>query len=116
MDTVDDLNQESIKFNKYQNMTMKQVQDKTRYLQRRQLENNARTARGEDRLPDEDINKVFKPIAPPSRLNSLILSGQILSSSEQVAQFCSQSLGKWFSTGALQEAKMSQQSGSSGGT
>merc|ERR1712027_132701 len=105
MNTVDDMNQESIKFNKYQTMAIKQFQDKTRYLQKRQLDNNARTARGEDPLPDEDINKIFKPIAPPSRLNSLILSGQILSSAEQVQQFCSESMAKWFVTGALQEAK-----------
>ncbi len=84
-------------------------QDKTRWLQRRQLENNARAARGEEPLPDEDLTKAFKPIVPPSRLNSMILSGQILSSSEQVAQFCSQSLAKWFGTEALQEAKTSTQ-------
>ena len=46
METVDELNQESIKFNKYQNMAVKQCQDKTRYLQKRQVENTARSARG----------------------------------------------------------------------
>jgi translation initiation factor 3 subunit H len=108
MDTVDELNQEAIKFNKYQNMAVKQFQDKTRFLQKRQLENTARSARGEETLVDEDLNKLFKPIVPPSRLNSMILSGQILSTSEQVSQFCSQSLAKWFGTEALQEAKTSQ--------
>merc|ERR1712223_1159733 len=43
MDTVDDMNQESIK---YRTMAIKQFQDKTRYLQKRQLDNNARAARG----------------------------------------------------------------------
>merc|ERR1719433_552434 len=98
MDTVDDLNQESIKFNKYQNMAVKQIQDKTRWLQRRQQENS----------PEEDINKVFKPMAPPSRLNALVLSGQASSTAQQVAQFCSQSLAKWFATEALQEAKQTE--------
>jgi len=110
MDTVDDLNQESIKFNKYQNMAVKQIQDKTRWLQRRQQENAARTSRGEDPLPEEDINKVFKPMAPPSRLNALVLSGQASSTAQQVAQFCSQSLGKWFVTEALQDAKQTDSS------
>lgn len=105
MDSVDEVNQESIKFNKYQTLAMKQFQDKTRYLQRRQQENSARVARGEEELPEEDLTKIFKPLAPPSRLNSLILSGQILSSADQVSQFCSQSLAKWFATDALQEAK-----------
>merc|ERR1711862_525604 len=110
MDTVDDLNQESIKFNKYQNMAVKQIQDKTRWLQRLQQENAVRTSRGEDPLPEEDINKVFKPMAPPSRLNALVLSGQASSTAQQVAQFCSQSLGKWFVTEALQDAKQSDSS------
>ncbi len=109
MDTVDELNQEAIKYNKYQNMAVKQFQDKSRWLQRRQQENTARTARGEDPLPDEELNKVFKPIVPPSRLNALVLSGQILSSSEQVSQFCSESLAKWFATEALQKAKTASQ-------
>ena len=33
-----------------------------RWLQKRQLENQARASRGEDPLPEEDINKVFKVI------------------------------------------------------
>ena len=31
-----------------------------RWIQKRQLENQARAGRGEDPLPEEDINKVFK--------------------------------------------------------
>ena len=91
-------------------MAVKQIQDKTRWLQRRQQENAARTARGEDPLTEEDINKVFKPMAPPSRLNALILSGQASSTAHQVAQFCSQSLAKWFATEALQDAKQADSS------
>ena len=47
MDAVDELNQESIKFNKHQNMVLKQYQEKTRWIQKRQLENQARSTRGE---------------------------------------------------------------------
>ena len=39
MDSVDELNQESIKFNKHQNLMLKQFQEKTRFIQKRQLEN-----------------------------------------------------------------------------
>ena len=49
MDSVDELNQESIKFNKHQNMVLKQYQEKTRWIQKRQLENQARSTRGEVR-------------------------------------------------------------------
>lgn len=107
MQTVDDLNLEAIKFNNYQTDMVKQSQDKMKYLQKRQQENSQRSARGEEPLADEDLSKLFKPIPPPARLNPLILSGQTLSTSEQVSQFCSQSLAKWFSTEPLQKAKTS---------
>jgi translation initiation factor 3 subunit H len=106
MDSVDELNQESIKFNKHQNLVLKQYQEKTRWVQKKQLENQARISRGEDAAPEEDINKVFKPIAPPSRLNPLILSGTIANTSDQVSEFCSQSLAKLFITEPLQNAKL----------
>ncbi|XP_023346196.1 eukaryotic translation initiation factor 3 subunit H [Eurytemora carolleeae] len=106
MDAVDELNQESIKFNKHQNLVLKQYQEKARWVQKKQLENQARIARGEDAAPDEDINKVFKAIPPPSRLNPLILSGTIANTSDQVSEFCSQSLAKLFITEPLQNAKL----------
>lgn len=105
MDNVDELNQESIKFNKYQNMAVRQCQEKTRWLQKRQQENSARLSRGEEPLPDEDVNKQFKPSPAPSRLNALVLAGQINSTAHEVGEFCSQTLGKWFLTEALQDAK-----------
>ena len=66
MDNVDELNQESIKFNKHQNMQLKQYQEKTRWIQKRQMENQARIARGEKSpvnttfgLPDFTLIFVF---------------------------------------------------------
>jgi len=105
MEGVDELNQESIKFNKHQNLVLKQYQERTRWVQKKQLENQARASRGEDPLPDEDISKVFKPLAPPSRLNPLIMSGTIANTSDEVSEFCSQSMGKLFVTEPLQNAK-----------
>jgi len=108
MDSVDELNQESIKFNKHQNLVLKQFQEKTRFIQKRQLENQARVARGEDPLPEEDIGKVFKNVPAPSRLNPLILSGTIAFTADEVSEFCSQSLAKLFLTEPLQNAKINQ--------
>jgi len=65
---------------------------------------------GEEVLPEEDLNKIFKPLPPPSRLNALVLAGQTLSSAENVSQFCTQSLAKWFVTEALQKAKVDDNS------
>ena len=60
---------------------------------------------GEDPLADEDLSKIFKPVPPPSRLNALVLAGQTLSSAQNVSQFCTQALAKWFVTEGLQKAK-----------
>merc|ERR1712223_862644 len=70
-------------------------------------ENQARAARDEDPLPEEEINKVFKTLPPPSRINPLILSGTISNTADEVSEFCSQSLAKLFITEPLQIAKQS---------
>lgn len=110
MDRVDELNQEAIKFNRYQQLLSRQQQDKHRFLQKRAQENAARIAKDEPPLPDEDMNKMFRPHPVPSRLPPMLLAGQINTYSQHIAQFCSQSLAKLYITQALQNAKESNSS------
>ncbi|XP_072389431.1 eukaryotic translation initiation factor 3 subunit H [Diabrotica undecimpunctata] len=105
MDRVDELNQEAIKFNRYQQLVSRQQQDKHRYLQKRAQENAARVAKDEPPLPEEDINKLFRPHPVPPRLNPMIIAGQVNTYSQAISQFCSQSLAKLYITQALQNAK-----------
>ncbi|XP_018319560.1 eukaryotic translation initiation factor 3 subunit H [Agrilus planipennis] len=105
MDRVDELNQEAIKFNRYQQLVNRQQQDKHRWLQKRAQENAARAAKGEPPLPEEDINKLFRPHSVPPRLNPMLTAGQINTYSQHISQFCSQSLAKLYITQALQNAK-----------
>uniref|UniRef100_A0A6M2DJM4 Eukaryotic translation initiation factor 3 subunit H n=1 Tax=Xenopsylla cheopis TaxID=163159 RepID=A0A6M2DJM4_XENCH len=112
MDRVDELNQEAIKFNRFQQLVVRQQQDKHRYTQKRMQENAARVAKGEPPLPDEDINKIFRPHPVPPRLNPMIVSGQINTYTQHISQFCSQSLAKLYITQALQGAKESSFQGS----
>ncbi|CAB0038876.1 unnamed protein product [Trichogramma brassicae] len=105
MDRVDELNQEAIKFNRYQNLVIRQQQDKNRLLQKRAQENAARAAKDEPPLPEEDINKLIRPIPVPLRLNPMITAGQINTYSQHISQFCSQSLAKLYITQSLQNAK-----------
>ena len=67
-----------------------------------QLENQARIARGEQPLPEDDINKMFKPPPQPSRLDSLLLAGQINCYADQITEFATQSFGKLFMAESLQ--------------
>lgn len=105
MDRVDELYQEASKFNKYQQSVMRQEQDKHRQLNKLQQENNARAAKDEPLVAEEEILKQFRPLPVPPRLNPMIISGQINTVSQHINQFCSQSLAKLYLTQPLQVAK-----------
>lgn len=101
MECIDTVSQETNKLINHQRQVIKQQQAKNQYLQKRAAENNARAAKEEPPLPEEDINKLFKPIPPPPRLDALLVYGQIDSYCKQVAQYASQNLAKLFMTEAL---------------
>lgn len=105
MDRVDELNQEAIKFNRHQQLVSRQQQEKHKYLTKRAQENAARAAKDEPPLPEEDINKLFRPQPVPPRLQPMLTAGQINTYSQHISQFCSQSLAKLYITQALQGAK-----------
>ena len=65
-------------------------------------ENQLRQSRGDPPLPDDDINRMFKPPQPPPRLDSLLLSQQINCYVEQITEFATQSFGKLFMADSLQ--------------
>ncbi|XP_055683769.1 eukaryotic translation initiation factor 3 subunit H [Lutzomyia longipalpis] len=109
MDRVDELNQEATKFNKHLQQVNRQEQERHRVLTKHAQENAARIAKGEAPLPEEDVNKMFRPITVPPRLNPMIVSGQINTYAQHISQFCSQSLAKLYMTQALQGAKESKQ-------
>ncbi|CAL8096859.1 unnamed protein product [Orchesella dallaii] len=105
LEKVDELHQEAYKMNKWQMQVSKQQQEKAKYIHQRNLENATRQAKGEPALPEEDLAKVFRPIAPPSRLPPMLASGQIEMSCQQVNSFCSQALAKLFISESLQDSK-----------
>lgn len=109
MDRVDELNQEASKFNKYQQACVRQEQEKHRMLAKLAQENSTRATKGEPTLPEDDINKQFRPLPVPPRLNPMIISGQINTYCQHISQFCSQSLAKLYMTQSLQTAKEGKQ-------
>ncbi|PWN49066.1 hypothetical protein IE53DRAFT_380840 [Violaceomyces palustris] len=56
------------------------------YLARRKAENASREAQGLAPLPIEDVNKLFKIPAEPSRLEATLLLGQLDSSARRLAE------------------------------
>ncbi|XP_009993667.1 PREDICTED: eukaryotic translation initiation factor 3 subunit H [Chaetura pelagica] len=103
MDRVDEMSQDIVKYNTYLRNVSKQQQQKHQYQQRRQQENIQRQSRGEPPLPEEDINKLFKPPQPPPRMESLLIAGQINTYCQNIKEFNAQNLGKLFMAQALQD-------------
>ena len=68
----------------------------------RDRENAARAAKDEPPLPEDDVNKLFRPISVPPRLSPMIMAGQVDAYSQHISQFCSQSLAKLYIMQSLQ--------------
>merc|ERR1711934_526323 len=105
MDCLDDLANESNKYHYYLRNVQRQQQQQQQALQKRKMENAARVSRGEAELPDDDLvnNPAFKPIPLPSRLDSLLVTGQINHYCSQISQFASSNYGKLFLAQGLQD-------------
>jgi len=105
IENVDELCMETTKFLNYHKQLQKQNHLKQQYQTKREAENLARKSRGEPPLPEEDINKVFKPLAPISRLESLLISSQVKTFAQQINDFTAQSFSTMFVAEAVQGNK-----------
>jgi len=101
MECVDEMSQDNNRYFNFQRQLAKQEQAKTAYKQKRQHENQMRKQRGDSPLPEEDMNKMFKPLAPPPRLDALLWAGQISCYTDQITEFATQSFGKLFMADSL---------------
>ena len=98
LDGIDELHVEMGKLGYYERSVQKQNAQQQAYLSRVRHENSQRQANGLAAL-DEDTspsNPIFKPIPPPSRLDSIIINNQIANNCAQINQFAGQSFSKLF--------------------
>jgi translation initiation factor 3 subunit H len=102
IENTDELAAETNKYLNYHKQLQKQNHLKQQYLQKKEAENSARRSRGEAPLPEEDINKIFKPIPAVSRLETLLISNQIKNYSQQINEFAAQSFSNLFIAEAVQ--------------
>nr|KAG5714025.1 hypothetical protein BaRGS_020353 [Batillaria attramentaria] len=114
MECVDDVAMDTNKYLNFQRQNFRQQQAKQQYLLKRQQENQQRTARGEPPLPEEDINKMFKPLQPPPRLDCLLVANQIDQYCNSISEFSSQSIAKLLMAESLQEGATGGASASGG--
>ena len=98
IESIEDLQQESNRLQHYERSVQRQKAAQNAYLAKKKAEAEARAARGEEPLPEEDLstNPAFKPIPKPSRLDSLLLSNQMSAYCRLINQFSGQSFAKLF--------------------
>ncbi|CAK9296825.1 unnamed protein product [Gordionus sp. m RMFG-2023] len=100
---LDDINQENNKLNMYYRQNAKQLNQKQQYIAKREIENKSRELSGLPPLPDEDIDKLFKPFQPPQRLDSIMISDQLVESINNINRYLTQGMAKLLVTDALKE-------------
>jgi len=100
---VDELCQDAQKLHNYQRNYANQQHKVEAYKAKKAQENDIRRQRGEEIPPEEDLNKLFRPIQPPSRLDNLLMTSQIGTYCEQLNEFASQSFAKLFVAEAVQK-------------
>jgi len=105
IDSIDDLAQESSRFQYYQRALGRHSAQQSGILAKRKQENEQRKRQGLAPLADDDLtsNPAFKPLPEPSRLDSLLYSTQIGNFCQQINQYCGQSFNKHFLINALRQ-------------
>jgi len=115
MECVDDVAMDTNKYLNFQRQNFRQQQAKQQYISKRQTENQQRSQRGEAPLPDEDVNKLFKPLQPPPRLDCLLVANQIDQYCGSINEYASQSIAKLLMAESLQETASSAASAAAAG-
>jgi len=92
----DDLIAEQHKLQYHQRAVQRQQQQQAKWIQQRKQENLSRRRKGEDELPEkgDENDPLWKPIAPPSQLDSLLITNQIQFYCDQTNQLIGASLDK----------------------
>jgi len=103
---VDEVVNDSNRFNQYQKMLSKNNQQRQNWLTKRRQENESRRSNGQEELPDgkEEVDKHFKIPEAPSRIEPMLRTVQMREYTEAVSDLATKSLGKLFVTGAFQKS------------
>merc|ERR1711871_1313416 len=93
IDSMDDLAQESSRFQYYQRAQGRHQAQQSGILAKRKQENEQRRRQGLPPLSEDDLatNPAFKALPEPSRLDALLFNNQIGNFCQQINQYCGQS-------------------------
>jgi len=102
IDSIEDLAQESARFQYYQRASGRHSAQQSAALAKRKAENENRRRQGLPPLSEDDVTSA-KPLPEPSRLDSLLYNTQISNFCQQINQYCGQSFNKHFLINALRQ-------------
>eukprot|EP00008_Paramoeba_atlantica_P003135 CAMPEP_0201490294 /NCGR_PEP_ID=MMETSP0151_2-20130828/26001_1 /ASSEMBLY_ACC=CAM_ASM_000257 /TAXON_ID=200890 /ORGANISM="Paramoeba atlantica, Strain 621/1 / CCAP 1560/9" /LENGTH=326 /DNA_ID=CAMNT_0047876205 /DNA_START=89 /DNA_END=1069 /DNA_ORIENTATION=+ len=96
IDETEELISEQNKLQFHYRAVQRQQQSQSKWVQQRKMENAARRRKGDDELPEkgDESDPIWKPIPPPSQLDSLLISNQIQYYCNQTNQMTGSSLDK----------------------
>jgi len=104
MTSVSELSAEQQKLHVYQKDSARRKQQQQQYLHKQRMENATKEQQGETVEPEDLTNHpLFKPLAAPSRLDSMLVEGQINHYCQQLSSYASASTSKLFVAQGLQE-------------
>lgn len=98
IESIEQLSQESSRFQYHQRALSRQIAQQTAFLQKRKSENEQRKRQGLAPLTDEEManNPLFKPLQEPPRFDSLLITSQIGNYTNEITNFCGQSFNNHF--------------------
>ncbi|KAJ1649255.1 hypothetical protein IWQ61_009600 [Dispira simplex] len=105
LDSLDRFNSTRQQYQHWQRSMTREQQKIQQYQQRRRLENAARTASGQEPLPEESeaqVAAMFPLPKEPSRLNHLVATGKVENYCKQLNQFGGPTFAKLFTVRELQ--------------
>jgi len=102
---TDGLCQDAQKLHNHQRDVARQQQHIDNYKQKRAADNESRKLRGEPPLPEEDINKLYRPQQPPLRLDNMLTTAQIGTYCDHLGEYATQSFGKFFIAENVQKSE-----------
>jgi len=101
---VDEVVNDSNRFNQYQKMLSKNNQQRQNWLTKRRQENEQRRANGQEELSPDEVDKHYKIPDAPNRIEPMLRTVQMREYTEAVSDLATKSLGKLFVTGAFQKS------------
>merc|ERR1711865_371200 len=98
IESIEQLSQESSRFQYHQRALSRQIAQQTAFLQKRKSENEQRKRQGLAPLTDEETanNPLFKPLQEPPRFDSLLITSQIGNYTNEISNFAGQSFNNHF--------------------